>query len=315
MVYSATVTRPKLQTAVLKWFTAEEYTFEQETAQQGCAAAFAQAPNGGLLDIGVIMGRIIVSGGAIANASAGGGNVGNGTIGTESVVAGAAQVGTYTVTFTDATHFNVTDPKGNLVGAGVSGSAFSNQITFTLTAGGTPNAAGDTYTMVVAAGVATANAGNTGNATVGAITPKTGIQVGTYQVIFTAATKFDVFDPSGNYIGAGTTGTAFANQLGFTITAGGTPMVDGDGFAIVVAAGSGKVLPLSLTALDGAQSPVGVVMRQTVVSTTADAPVVLAERQAVLLDDGLIFPSGASTTQKAAIRAQLNALGLIVRFS
>ena len=44
-------------------------------------------------------------------------------------------------------------------------------------------------------------------------------------------------------------------------------------------------------------------------------PAVVAERFAVLLNDGLIYPAGSSAAQQAVIRAQIAALGRIVRFS
>lgn len=93
-------------------------------------------------------------------------------------------------------------------------------------------------------GTATANAGNTGNPTFGSITIGAAGKVGTYTVTFTAATKFDVEDPDGVVIGSGTTGVAFSKQgVGFTLTAGGTPAVAGDGFTIAVAPATGKWVP------------------------------------------------------------------------
>jgi hypothetical protein len=223
-MFTQTVTRPKLQTAVLKFFVDEDYCFEQEIALANSAAGLTPV---GLFDVGLIVGKV-------ADAAPG-------------------------------------------------------------------------------AGVATG--GNTGNGTMGATTGQLGIQVGVYNIEFIAATKFNVHDPVGNFIGEGATGVAFATQVGFTITAGGTAFVAGDSWNITVAAGSGKVVPLSLTAVDGSAVPVGVVVRQQMVPSGADAPVVLVERLAILLSDGLIFPAGASTPQKTAIRAQLAALGLIVRDS
>jgi hypothetical protein len=313
-MFTQTFTRPKLQTAVLKWFASEEYCFEQETAQGNCASALTQGPSGGLIDIGLIMGRETIGGGTPAAAVAGGGNTGNGTVGSLSG-SSSAEVGTYTINMTAATAFTVTNPKGEVIGSGSTGVAFANEINFTVTAGGTPFAAGDSFTIAVPAGTAVANAGNTGNGTFGAITAKTGVQPGTYSVEFIAATKFNVTDPAGNFVAEGSTGVAFSNQLGFTITAGGTAFVAGDGFTIAMAAGTNKVVPLNLTAVDGSQNAVGVAVRQTMVPATADVPIVLVERLAVLLDDGLIYPTGASTSQKAAIRVQLTALGLLVRFS
>lgn len=83
----------------------------------------------------------------------------------------------------------------------------------------------------------TANAGNTGNATAGTLSLGTGAQNGAYSVLFQSATAFTVYDPSGRVVGTGVNGTPFAGgQVVFTVTAGGTPMVRGDGLTITVTA-------------------------------------------------------------------------------
>lgn len=78
---------------------------------------------------------------------------------------------------------------------------------------------------------------NTGNGTMGAVTLTTvPTQIGTYDVTFTAATAFTVTAPNGA-TATGSTGSAFSGLgLGFTITAGSTAMVAGDGFDIVTTA-------------------------------------------------------------------------------
>ncbi|CAB3783264.1 hypothetical protein LMG28688_01612 [Paraburkholderia caffeinitolerans] len=79
-------------------------------------------------------------------------NTGNGTIamaGTP-VVAGA-QLGMYSAIASDATHFAVSDPYGNSLGTATAGSAFSNQIALTITAGATPFVAGDEFSIQVEA--------------------------------------------------------------------------------------------------------------------------------------------------------------------
>jgi hypothetical protein len=316
-LFTETKYRPTLQSAVLKWFAAEEFSFEQETAAPNCAANPPPTPstgisNPGLLDIGTVMGRVTIGGGTPASAVAGGSNIGNGTVGTVTAQTGE-QVGTYTVTFTGATAFNVYDPKGVLVGSGTTGAAFANQIGFTITAGGTAFVAGDSFTIAVPPGAYIANSGNTGNGTCGAITAKVGAQVGTYYGEFTAATKFNLYDPSGKLVGEGATGTAFSDQLGFTITAGGTAFVAGDGFTIAVQAGSGNVTPLNPSAIDGSAVAMGVVVKAQTVPAAASAAVLLVERQAVLLSDGLIWPAGISSPQQAAALAQLAAAGIICR--
>ncbi|MBB6101866.1 hypothetical protein F4827_001714 [Paraburkholderia bannensis] len=65
----------------------------------------------------------------------------------------AAQAGVYTVEFDDSTHFVVSDPTGAEVGHGVAGTAFKGGgLSFTITAGGTAFAAGDSFAVTVAAG-------------------------------------------------------------------------------------------------------------------------------------------------------------------
>jgi hypothetical protein len=166
-----------------------------------------------------------------------------------------------------------------------------------------------------AAGAATAvaNVGNTGNGTMSAPSA----QVGAYTVEFITPAKFNVYDPFGNLVGEGSTCVAFANQIGFTVTAGATAFAAGDGFTITVAvnADAALIVPLNFAAIDGSQNQIGVVVRQTVVPAAANVPAVVVERFAVTLNDGLIYPVGSSAAQQTVIRAQLAALGLIVRFS
>jgi hypothetical protein len=116
----------------------------------------------------------------------------------------------------------------------------------------------------IAAGAATAavSVGNIGNGTMSAPSDQVGVQVGAHTVEFIAPIKFNVSDPSGNLVGEGTTGTVFANQIGFTITAGATAFAAGDGFAFTVSvnANAGLIVPLNLAAIHGSQNPIGVIV-------------------------------------------------------
>lgn len=77
------------------------------------------------------------------------GNTGNGTLGALSVALGA-YTGDYILTLTGPTTFRVTDPDGYTVGAGVTGVPFSaSGIAFTLSAGTTAFALGDSFTLTV----------------------------------------------------------------------------------------------------------------------------------------------------------------------
>jgi len=79
--------------------------------------------------------------------------------------------------------------------------------------------------------------GNTGTGTVSAGPTVNGAvaQNGAYTVVFTGATTFNVFDPNGRELQPGNTGAAYNDGgIGFTITAGGTAFVAGDGFTMTV---------------------------------------------------------------------------------
>jgi Bacteriophage lambda head decoration protein D len=82
-------------------------------------------------------------------------NAGNGSVGSLSPGANV-QVGNYSLLATSATVFSVTSPEGVAMPNATVGTAYANpQINFTITAGGTAFAAGDTFTL--------SNARSTGN--------------------------------------------------------------------------------------------------------------------------------------------------------
>lgn len=106
------------------------------------------AGSGKLVD-GTILGRVTVGAAAVpAAAVAAAGNTGNGTLayGTPAVDPGAPS-GAYRVSFYAATKFQVLGPGGEEVGRGTTGAAFNGPVNFTITAGGTPFAIGDEFTM------------------------------------------------------------------------------------------------------------------------------------------------------------------------
>jgi hypothetical protein len=85
--------------------------------------------------------------------------------------------------------------------------------------------------------------GNTGTGGIPSVARLAGIQAGIYQIVLDSATAFHVLDPKGNNLGSGTVGTAWSVQVGFTLSAGGTPFVARDSFAVFVltAAASGVI--------------------------------------------------------------------------
>lgn len=103
---------------------------------------------GGPYARGTLLGRVSVQ----PVESAAGVNTGNGTVGSISTGAGVKN-GAYVLTAKSATDFGVVDPEGNVLTDATVGTAYSNSgILFTLTAGGTAFAIGDSFTLTVVPG-------------------------------------------------------------------------------------------------------------------------------------------------------------------
>jgi hypothetical protein len=143
---------------------------------------------------------------------------------------------------------------------------------------------------------------------------------GDYEIVGVAAATnagtFEVYRPDGTLDGVGTVAVAYVGTVQFTLADGGTDLAPGDTAKVTVAyaAGSGKVVPLNYAAVDGSQNVYGVAVRPSTAPDGVDAPIVTLPRgPAVLIDSGLIWPSGATSDQIAAGTAALAALGIIVR--
>jgi hypothetical protein len=166
--------------------------------------------------------------------------------------------------------------------------------------------------------------GNTGNGTCtpDATTPALAkAQVGIYTarciVAGTNSATFRVTDPNGNVLGdANFSGSgaslAFANQIKFAITDGGTDFIVGDGFDITVAAGSGKVTQLAPAALDGSQNAVGILFYPTD-ARSGDKPAVITSRLTEVISSEITWPAGITAPQQAVATAQLAALAILLR--
>ncbi|MDR3438957.1 head decoration protein [Telmatospirillum sp.] len=99
---------------------------------------------------GTVLGK--QTAGSTAAAAALGANTGNGTFGAIAVGAGAV-AGAYAVEFDSALAYVVSAPNGQEIGHGAAGAAFAaGGVGFTITAGSTAFAAGDSFTVTVAAG-------------------------------------------------------------------------------------------------------------------------------------------------------------------
>lgn len=154
--------------------------------------------------------------------------------------------------------------------------------------------------------------GNTGNGTISAVVAKAGVKQGIYRVEFTAPTKFDVTDPEGFKVKSGSTGTAYSDDLGFTITAGGTAFVAGDAFDITVPAQSHKWKAFNQDGTDGSEVAAGILYADAR-AADADVRAVANVRETVVNASEITWPSDITTQEKAAALAQLASRNIIAR--
>jgi hypothetical protein len=161
-------------------------------------------------------------------------------------------------------------------------------------------------------------AGNTGDGTITAA-PAVGqaAKPGVYRVVCIEPAadggKFAVEDPDGILIGVATVGVEFATHLTFTIADGAADFVAGDSFTITVAAGSGKVKQIDFAAADGSDTACGILLLDTTAPDGTDRSGVAVVRNAMVSDNGIAWPAGATENQKNAAIAQLKSAGILVR--
>ena len=161
---------------------------------------------------------------------------------------------------------------------------------------------------------------NTGNGTIALAAVKIGpgVKPGDYTMVCTGTVgggTFRVEDPHGVEVGEISVGVAFAGPVKFTITAGATAFVVGDGFDVTVtqATPSNKLVPSLAAATDGSQVAVAVLVDE-VDATSADAVGVAITRHAEVNRHGLLYdPSIIDDATKSAKWAQLRTAGLVVR--
>lgn len=122
---------------------------------------------------------------------------------------------------------------------------------------------GRRYTGGSPAAAAVAWGNNTGNGAMGAITVSGSAKPGVYRLIFIGTdlgvAAFVVKDPDGGLVAQGKVGTAFVGGgLSFTLAAGGTAFVVGDGFNITVSGGTFKHVAFDPLATTGEQTPIAI---------------------------------------------------------
>lgn len=195
-----------------------------------------------------------------------------------------------------------------------------------ITAFGTGTGGTGTYTVSVsqtassttitgAAAVATAFSGNTGNGAMGAITVSAGAKPGAYKLVVVEPGSnvgtFIVEDPDGVVIGRGVVASAFsAGGLAFTLADGATDFVSGDGFDIVVGAGSGHYVAYDNTAADGTQEAAAILCYPAAISTAVQSTVAVTRLAEV--KSGFLNWGGNDAAGIAAGKVDLAAAGRLI---
>lgn len=171
--------------------------------------------------------------------------------------------------------------------------------------------AGTLMALITAANAitATANAGNTGDGTVGSTSATSDAVSGTYALTIESADDgvFKLASPSGAVVGHGEVGQAFSEAgINFTLSAGATGFADGDGFELSVLANLGEYMPYDADgANDGRRDAAGILFG-SVDATDTDAMAVAIVRDAEVIESVLtgLDDDGA---------ADLEAAGIVIR--
>lgn len=106
-----------------------------------------------------------------------------------------------------------------------------------------------------------AGTGNTGNGTITGVVLGAAIKTGSYQLVATTATKFNITSPAGDVLGVATVDAAFAHaEISLTISAGATAFKAGDSLTLNVFDAVGTYVECVRTATDGSQNPLAVLV-------------------------------------------------------
>ena len=171
--------------------------------------------------------------------------------------------------------------------------------------------------LLTGTGTAVADAGNTGDGAMGAITVSSEAVVGNYVLtineVAANAGSFTVEGPDGVTIGSGDVAVIFTEGgLSFTLADGATDFAAGDSFVITVVATDIKTVEFDPAGIDGSQNVSGVLFGNTD-ATLVDVGAVAVVRGCTINEAELVWKTGATVDDIANGVAQLNALGAIVR--
>lgn len=173
--------------------------------------------------------------------------------------------------------------------------------------------AGTLIALITAANALTpvADAGNTGNGTIGSVTVTSAAISGAYLLTISEAAenggKFELADPTGAQVGEGTVGQAFTGGgLTFTLSDGATDFAEGDSFTLTVLANLGEYTPYDDDGTDDGRRVAGGILFASVDATTNDVRAVGVMRDAEVIESLL-------TGLDANGRADLLATGIVIR--
>lgn len=180
----------------------------------------------------------------------------------------------------------------------------------------------ETGTPTVTASAAVSGSGGTvGNGAVGTWTADAGASEGKWRLHFTAETtdlgKFEVIRPDGTLDGVGTVGTAYNGGINGTLADGSADWKEDDYVEIDVSYdGDDRVTvwgKVDLAATDGRQIARSILWddRDDSASTQKATGTM---RNTAVNGNSLVYPTGATTAQKALIDQQLKDVGIIVNW-
>lgn len=168
----------------------------------------------------------------------------------------------------------------------------------------------------------TADSGNTGGATISAVTAGSKVKKGIYTieclsyVASPLSLNVRVLDPDGAVLKSiSAFGAYLSDQINFTLTNGSPVIATGDKWTITVADGSGKVKGIDFNGVDGSQEAYGV-LAEAVDASSGDVVGVAVVRNAIIVADNLVYPVTSPVVtagQKAIALAALAERGILER--
>ena len=167
-------------------------------------------------------------------------------------------------------------------------------------------------------GVSAADAGNTGDGAMGAVTVGARAKPGVYELVcIEPATNLGTFrlsDPDGVLVGVVTVASAFSSlHLSFTLADGAADFVSGDRFTITVTEGATKWLAFDQDLTAGEQFVDGILREDVTAPDGTDAQGVVFVRDCEVNQAELTWPSDIVAAEQVEAEQQLRNLGIIVR--